>query len=356
MANHNLPTLSSTYTNFLGELDARLDDLAVGLDPAATSATNVPTNSIRWNSSLKTWQKYNGTTSEWVALTDSYAINISGSSSSSTQLFSSVLEYGAVADGITINDTAFQTMESSSEQLFYVPEGDYKITLNNLNKQYLGPGRIIYGDNVIQDCNFESRSRQRNETGPLEIESPSDILLKPVGTVNTNGKRISGIGIAAGQNDALSPAAMTSGVINGVKLTNQVSTDANTLDWYQEGTFTPDVRGTTTAGTATYPGLRYGRYTRIGDQCRVRVRVQYSVTGSAGPIVVSNLPFPASSTSSIAGGLGAGFVQNFTFTGQLTFYAIGNYLYALTFSSGGSPSNPIDTAGEIDVDITYFIE
>lgn len=274
---------------------------------------------------------------------------------SSSAPLRNILGFNAVGDGVTVNDIPFEEMEESPYDFFYVPEGNFKISFNNLTKTYLGPGRIIYGDGVIQECQFEGKNRQRNETGPLEISSPSDILLKPVGTVNTNGKRISGIGVAAGQNDALSPAAMATGIINGIKLTNQVSADSNVLDWYEEGSFTPVVRGVTTAGTATYPGLQYGRFTRIGNQCRVRIRVNYSLTGSSGAVVVSNLPFPASSDSSVAGGVGTGFTNSYTFTGQLQFYAIGSYLYPVTFTSGGTATNPVDTAGELDVDITYFI-
>ena len=84
MANHLQPTITSTYANFVTEMDARFDDLAVGLDPAVTSATNVPTNSIRWNSVSNKWQKYNG--SSWGDLSASYAINISGSSASAVNL------------------------------------------------------------------------------------------------------------------------------------------------------------------------------------------------------------------------------------------------------------------------------
>lgn len=84
MANHLQPTITSTYANFVTEMDARFDDLAVGLDPAVTSATNVPTNSIRWNSISNKWQKYNG--SSWGDLTASYAINISGSSGSAVTI------------------------------------------------------------------------------------------------------------------------------------------------------------------------------------------------------------------------------------------------------------------------------
>ena len=232
------------------------------------------------------------------------------------------------------------------------------ITVDNSNNVGIG----IETPSAKLDVNGNARIRgelsvgEVGSTGPLEIESPNDILLKPTGTVNTNGKRISGIGVASGQNDALSAAAMTTGIINGVKLTNTVSADTNVLDWYEEGTFTPSVRGATTAGTATYPGLRVGQYTRIGNQCRVRARVQYSVTGSSGPIVITGLPYSSGNLSGgIALGIGSGFVSSFTFTGQLQFYVINSFLYPITFSSAGSPSNPVDTEGELDIDITYFI-
>lgn len=84
MANHNLPTLTSTYTNFLSELDGRLDDLAVGLDPAVTTVTNPPTNSIRWVAASNRWEKWNGTA--WAALSTGYAISITGNAGTATTL------------------------------------------------------------------------------------------------------------------------------------------------------------------------------------------------------------------------------------------------------------------------------
>lgn len=82
MADHSKPTITSTYSNFVNELDARFDDLAVGLDPAVTSATNVPTNTTRWNSASSKWQKYDGST--WGDLSSLYSINISGNASTTT--------------------------------------------------------------------------------------------------------------------------------------------------------------------------------------------------------------------------------------------------------------------------------
>jgi hypothetical protein len=82
MADHSKPTITSAYSNFVTEMDARYDDLAVGLDPASTTATNVPTNSIRWNLAVNKWQKYNG--SAWNDLSSLFSINISGNAGSVT--------------------------------------------------------------------------------------------------------------------------------------------------------------------------------------------------------------------------------------------------------------------------------
>lgn len=76
MANHNLPTVDSLYANYTAELNARLVDIAQGLDPAVATVTNQPVNAIRWSSASNNWQKWNGTT--WVALSTGYNIPLAG--------------------------------------------------------------------------------------------------------------------------------------------------------------------------------------------------------------------------------------------------------------------------------------
>lgn len=88
MADHLQPTLTSTYSNFVSQMDTRFDDLAVGLDPATNTAngwaaaTNLPSGSIRWSSASNKWQKYNG--SAWNDLATTYAIAISGNAATAT--------------------------------------------------------------------------------------------------------------------------------------------------------------------------------------------------------------------------------------------------------------------------------
>jgi len=102
MADHSKPTVTSTYANYTSELDGRLDDLALGLDPATTSPTNVPTNAIRWASASNKWQKWNG--SSWGDLSGSYSININGTVGATTPAagsFTSITNTGGTANGVT---------------------------------------------------------------------------------------------------------------------------------------------------------------------------------------------------------------------------------------------------------------
>lgn len=113
MADHSKPTLVSTYANFVSELNTRLNDLALGLDSVNTSPTNLPTNSIRWDSVGKKWQKYGGST--WSDLTTAYNININGTvgaTSASTGAFTTINASGVTT--LAANLISDSTTESTS--------------------------------------------------------------------------------------------------------------------------------------------------------------------------------------------------------------------------------------------------
>ena len=85
MANWSNPTLTSLYTNFVDEVKNRDVDLALQFD--GVTATNLPTNAIRWNSTLNRWQKWSGTA--WGELTAVYALtNVSATGFMSATSFS----------------------------------------------------------------------------------------------------------------------------------------------------------------------------------------------------------------------------------------------------------------------------
>jgi len=68
------------------------------------------------------------------------------------------------------------------------------------------------------------------------------------------------------------------------------SANANNLDDYEEGTFTPTIKGTSTAGTGTYSN-QHGNYTKIGDLCFINIFIQWSAHTGSGNIKLSDLPF-----------------------------------------------------------------
>lgn len=81
----NKPVVGDAYTAVLPSVVTALQDLARGLDPVLTGThTNIPTGAKRFNESGNTWERFNGTS--WVALSVSYAINISGTAATASAL------------------------------------------------------------------------------------------------------------------------------------------------------------------------------------------------------------------------------------------------------------------------------
>jgi hypothetical protein len=59
---------------------------------------------------------------------------------------------------------------------------------------------------------------------------------------------------------------------------------------YEEGTFTPVVIGSTTAGTASYD-FRIARYTKIGRMVQIEIAMQFNSGTGTGNLQISGLPF-----------------------------------------------------------------
>ena len=66
MANWDNPQLTSTYTNFLAEVKARDDDIAVQFSTGTIS--NQPNGAIKWDSSANIWKKWSASGSSWGCL------------------------------------------------------------------------------------------------------------------------------------------------------------------------------------------------------------------------------------------------------------------------------------------------
>jgi hypothetical protein len=88
------------------------------------------------------------------------------------------------------------------------------------------------------------------------------------------------------------PAASGAGIT--FPASQSASTDANTLDDYEEGTFTPVISGTSTAGTGTY-SVQNGNYVKIGKIVQYQIYIILSAHTGTGNIAIGGLPFTSSS-------------------------------------------------------------
>jgi hypothetical protein len=79
---------------------------------------------------------------------------------------------------------------------------------------------------------------------------------------------------------------------------NGDTAQANALDDYEEGTFTPVIQGGTTAGSYT-PSSQLGLYTKIGRTVTVHLSLVNItvVTNGSGPMLITGFPFTSTSTN-----------------------------------------------------------
>jgi hypothetical protein len=86
--------------------------------------------------------------------------------------------------------------------------------------------------------------------------------------------------------------------LNGITFpaTQVASADVNTLDDYEEGTWTPSLGGNT-----TYSITPSGTYTKIGRLVTVTFNCQVTTLGTGSAQFISGLPFAASTTQAQGG-------------------------------------------------------
>ena len=106
---------------------------------------------------------------------------------------------------------------------------------------------------------------------------------------------------------------------------------ANLLDDYEEGTWTPVVRGSTTAGTYTYSG-QDGYYTKVGRMICASFRLIGITTSSAGTGYMQITGLPFSKTNNNLLHQGSIRLQSFNWNGSSYSYPV------LEFTSGSATS------------------
>ena len=132
-------------------------------------------------------------------------------------------------------------------------------------------------------------------SGTITLQAPavsgSSVLTLPAATATlatlTTPSFASTIGVGGA-------TASASGSGISFPATQSASSDANTLDDYEEGTWTPSV-----GGTATYQAGRYGRYVKVGKMVTVQYLIAINIIGTGSTTVLQGLPFASENISSV---------------------------------------------------------
>lgn len=178
-------------------------------------------------------------------------------------------------------------------------------------------------------------------TGIFTLESPATNTNRTLTLPDATGTIITTAGGAAisGTTGAFTttvgvggatPAASGAGIT--FPATQSASSDANTLDDYEEGTFTPTVVGGSTAGTTTYTN-QFGRYVKIGNLVYVQINIQVTAMTGTGALRFG-LPFTVASGD--PRGVGSAMSEGLDWNGgtSLTCLTINNTTTSRFFTSG----------------------
>ena len=114
---------------------------------------------------------------------------------------------------------------------------------------------------------------------------------------------------------------------------------ANTLDDYEEGTWTATLGGTSSAPTVSSYSYNSGHYTKIGRQvfAHIYMRIESGgISGGSGDGIIRGLPFTSKSDGSISSGAGA-WIENYWSTS--TSFSSGRNYPALFMNPGTNAIN-----------------
>lgn len=132
------------------------------------------------------------------------------------------------------------------------------------------------------------------------------------------------------------------------------------FDDYEEGTFTPVVEGSTTAGTATYD-FQSGKYTKVGRLVSISLFVSYNSGTGTGDLIVTGLPFTNAGGTESYSAMTVGRIDNIALTANnvMTAYvqSSSNEIRVSQYPVGGGAADQVayDAAGALMFTGVYMV-
>jgi hypothetical protein len=250
-------------------------------------------------------------------------------------------------------------------------QGDFdNATLNNRTK--LQTTTTNATTNVYVVPNGSSTSAGVSVANNSSLTNASKIVMATNGTTDT--QIISGVNgsgsylpLSFYTNNALAMQITTGGIISaaggGIQFpaTQIPSADANTLDDYEEGTWTPTVQGSTTAGVATY-GTRIGKYTKIGNTVNIMCSLSWTAHTGSGDTLVAGLPFTSANYSGNAIWTSAAYANNMNLGTSATYLSVllteasDAFIFRGVINNATRATVPLDTSVDnLAFSVTYYV-
>ena len=164
----------------------------------------------------------------------------------------------------------------------------------------------------------------------------------------TNDSLTNGFPIATSGQKFGNPGAASTGAVTNTLVNN-----------YEEGTFTPTIVGTTTAGAGTYT-TQTATYTRVGNLVTFSLTLVWTAHTGTGAMKISGLPFASKNTTNLVNPFAVTFDALVIGAGKQLGAAVipGSTqisLYSLDVAGGALALLTLDTAATVNVAGTYQV-
>lgn len=212
---------------------------------------------------------------------------------------------------------------------------------------------------ATQGFSFRSSTGATYDYSVVNAANTAFVATIPTGTSNW----VFNTGTVAVNNTTASTSTTTGALtvagglgVGGNVFAAGVNFGGSTLTHYDEGSWTPTIRGLTTSGTATYT-YQLGTYRRIGNMVSVTLRLTLaSFTGAAGQIAIGGLPFAVQSIANLHNGTVIGYFSGITLANKsLAGLAIAGSTDVYLYDSPGAQllAGAVSGTAEMSTTIVY---